>query len=276
MSTSRTNDAAFLFSVPLTVALVVMAQSIDGGRLSTLLQPSAALVVFGGTAAAVVFSFPMSLLARTWRALRKAFGKAPESDVSLLTRMGDYATRARHRGALSLENVVGVHDDPFLVRAISLVVDGVPAADVRHTLKTFSQAREESDAECALVLEAAGGYAPTLGILGAVLGLIQAMENLKDPASVGPGIAVAFVATVYGVGSANLVFLPLATRLRSLGRAAALSREVVIEGAVAIQQGIHPTLVDGHLQSLLLAWHGVPRAAKTPPKAPPVATLVKS
>ena len=102
------------------------------------------------------------------------------------------------------------------------------------------------------------------------------MENLKDPASVGPGIAVAFVATVYGVGSANLVFLPLATRLRSLGRAAALSREVVIEGAVAIQQGIHPTLVDGHLQSLLLAWHGVPRAAKTPPKAPPVATLVKS
>ncbi len=276
MSTSRANDAAFLFSVPLMVALVVMAQSIDGGRLTTLLQPSAALVVFGGTIAAVIFSFPLALLARTWRALRKAFGKAPESDVALLTRMGDYAVRVRNRGALSLENAVGVHDDPFLVRAISLVVDGVPAAEVRHTLKTFSQAREESDAECALVLEAAGGYAPTLGILGAVLGLIQAMENLTTPSSVGPGIAVAFVATVYGVGSANLVFLPLATRLRSLGRTAALSREVVIEGAVAIQQGIHPRLVEGHLQSLLLAWHGVPRAGKTAARTPPVATLVKS
>ncbi len=274
MSASRLNDAAFLFSVPLTVALVVLAQRIDGGSLVTLVQPSAALIVFGGTAAAVVFSFPLRLLGRTWRALRAAFGPAPESDVALLTRMGDYANRVRHRGALSLENVLGKGDDPFLVRAVSLVVDGVPAADVRHTLKTFSQAREESDAECALVLEAAGGYAPTLGILGAVLGLIQAMEHLTSPASVGPGIAVAFVATVYGVGSANLVFLPLATRLRSLGRAAALSREVVIEGAVAIQQGVHPTLVDGHLQSLLLAWHGVPRKAAA--KKSGVATLVKS
>ena len=284
MSASRLNDAAFLFSVPLTVALIVLAQSIDGGRLTTLLQPSAALVVFGGTAAAMLFSFPRTLLARTWRALRAAFGPSPESDVALLSRMGDYAHRARHRGALSLEHVVGNGDDPFLVRAISLVVDGVPAADVRHTLKTFSQAREEADAECALVLEAAGGYAPTLGILGAVLGLIQAMENLTTPSSVGPGIAVAFVATVYGVGSANLVFLPLATRLRSLGRTAALSREVVIEGAVAIQQGIHPKLVDGHLQSLLLAWHGVPRggktagkaAGKTAGKAASAPTLVKS
>ncbi|MEP7117489.1 MAG: MotA/TolQ/ExbB proton channel family protein [Acidobacteriota bacterium] len=275
MSGSRLNDAAFLFSVPLTIALVVIAQRIDGGQLGTLLQPSAALVVFGGTTAAVIFSFPMALLARTWRALRAAFGTAPESDVALLSRMGEYASRARQRGALSLEHVVGQGDDPFLVRAISLVVDGVPAADVRHTLKSFSQAREESDAECALVLEAAGGYAPTLGILGAVLGLIQAMEHLTVPSSVGPGIAVAFVATVYGVGSANLIFLPLATRLRSLGRTAALSREVVIEGAVAIQQGIHPKLVDGHLQSLLLAWHGVPRKAPAAAKGA-VATLVKS
>ena len=146
---------------------------------------------------------------------------------------------------------------------------------MRHTLKTFSQVREEADAECALVLEAAGGYAPTLGILGAVLGLIQAMEHLTSPASVGPGIAIAFVATVYGVGAANLVFLPLATRLRSLGRQAALSREVVIEGAVAIQQGIHPTLVDGHLRSLLMAWHGAPRYAK-PPEGATRARLVKS
>ncbi len=276
MTRSRASDAMFLLSVPLLVAVIVFARSADGGRLGMLLQPSAAVIVFGGTLVAVLFSFPLTLLARTGRALRSAFGPQPESDVALLSRMGDYAQRVRQRGVLSLEHVVGKGDDPFLVRAVSLVVDGVPAADVRHTLKTFSQAREEADAECALVLEAAGGYAPTLGILGAVLGLIQAMEHLTSPASVGPGIAVAFVATVYGVGSANLVFLPLATRLRSLGRAAALSREVVIEGAVAIQQGVHPRLVDGHLQSLLLAWHGVARTPSPAAKSGTVATLVKS
>lgn len=272
----RFSDAAFLFSVPLTVALVVGAQSLDGGRLGTLLQPAAALIVFGGTAAAVLFSFPVALLGRTARALRAAFGRRPESDTALMTRMGEYASRARTRGALSLEDELGANDDPFLVRALTLVVDGVPATEVRHTLKTFSQVREEADAECALVLEAAGGYAPTLGILGAVLGLIQAMEHLTSPAAVGPGIAIAFVSTVYGVGAANLVFLPLATRLRSLGRQAALSREVVIEGAVAIQQGMHPTLVDGHLRSLLTAWHGAPRFSPTTPEGPPRARLVKS
>ncbi|MGE0813480.1 MAG: motility protein A [Vicinamibacterales bacterium] len=271
----RASDAAFLFSVPLTVGLVVAAQSMDGGRLATLVQPAAALVVFGGTLVAVVFSFPLSLLVRTARALAAAFGRRPESDTALLSRMADYASRARTRGALSLESELGTHDDPFLVRALTLLVDGVPAADVRHTLKTFSQVREEADAECALVLEAAGGYAPTLGILGAVLGLIQAMEHLSSPSAVGPGIAVAFVATVYGVGLANLVFLPLATRLRSLARQAALSREVVIEGAVAIQQGMHPTLVDGHLRSLLIAWHGLPREGKPAARAPR-ARLVKS
>lgn len=278
----RATDAAFLFSVPLTAGLVFAAQSIEGGSLQMLVQPSAALIVFGGTALAVLFSFPLSLLSRTARALVSAFGRRPESDTVLLARMADYATRARTRGALSLEPEMARHDDPFLVRALSLLVDGVPAADVRHTLKTFSQVREEADAECALVLEAAGGYAPTLGILGAVLGLIHALERITSPAAVGPGIAVAFVATVYGVGAANLVFLPLATRLRSLGRQAALNREVVIEGAVAIQQGVHPSLVDGHLRSLLEAWHGVPRAeAGTtrrdgPVGPPPRARLVKS
>lgn len=263
----RLSDAAFLFSVPLLVALVVAARTFDGGLVSTLLQPAAALIVFGGTLIAVVTSFPLPLLRRTGRALAQAFGRRPESETALLSRMAAYATRARTRGALSLESEMAAHDDPFLVRALSLLVDGVPAADVRHTLTTFSQVREEADAECALVLEAAGGYAPTLGILGAVLGLIQAMEHLTAPAAVGPGIAVAFVATVYGVGVANLVCLPLATRLRSLARQAARNREVVIEGAVAIQQGIHPTLVDGHLRGLLEAWHGVPR--RTPGAATP-------
>ncbi|MGD9905714.1 MAG: motility protein A [Vicinamibacterales bacterium] len=252
---SRSRGALFLLSLPLMAGLVVLAQALEGGRLALLVQPAAALVVFGGTLAAVAFSFPPSLLGRTWRALRRAFGAPPESEEVLLARMGEYATRARASGALSLEADADGIEDPFLSRALSLVVDGASPADVRHTLKAFSQAREEADAECAHVLEAASGYAPTLGILGAVLGLMQAMEHLAAPAEVGPAIAVAFVATIYGVGSANLIFLPLATRLRGMGRAAAISRDLVIEGAVAIQQGLHPRLVDGHLRSLLSAWH---------------------
>jgi chemotaxis protein MotA len=271
----RFPDAAFLFSVPIVAALVVGAGALKGDRVATLLQPTAAVIVLSGTLLAVVVSFPRSLLARTARALAAAFRRPPESDTALLARMADYASRARARGPLSLEQELEAHHDPFLIRALSLVVGGVPATDVRHTLKTFSEVREEADAECALVLEAAGGYAPTLGILGAVLGLIQAMDHLTSPADGGPGIAVAFVATVYGVGAANLVFLPLATRLRSLARRAALNREVVIEGAVAIQQGIHPTLVDGHLRSLMTAWHGVP-AAEERPSSSPRARLVKT
>lgn len=256
MTRLRRLDASFLLAVPVATALVAFAVSMEGGQLPILLQPSAALIVFGGTLVAVMFSFPLRLLWRTWRALGAAFGGRREPDRRLLARMGEYAARARQRGTLSLEPEAAGTDDPFLSRAITLVVDGVEAADVRHTLKAFSQAREEADTECAQVLEAAAGYAPTLGILGAVLGLMQAMANLSDPSRLGPAIAIAFVATVYGVGSANLVFLPLATRLRSLGRSAALNREVIIEGAVAIQQGIHPSLVDGHLRTLVAAWNG--------------------
>jgi chemotaxis protein MotA len=261
----RARGAVFLISVPFMAGLVVVAHALEGGRLGLLLQPSAATIVFGGTLAAVAFSFPPSLLRRTWRALWLAFGAGPEPEESLLARMSEYATRARSRGAMSLEPDVEGIGDPFLSRALSLVVDGTPPAEVRHTLKAFSQAREEADAECAQVLEAAAGYAPTLGILGAVLGLMQAMEHLARPAEVGPAIAVAFVATIYGVGSANLVLLPLATRLRGLSRTAAISRDVVIDGAVAIQQGLHPRLVDGHLRSLLSAWHPVAPLAVAAP-----------
>lgn len=256
MSRLRRLDATFLLALPAAMAVVAVALRLEGGQLHILLQPSAALVVFGGTIVAVVFSFPIGLLFRTWRALAAAFGGARPPDRALLARIGEYATRARQRGTLALEGDVAGAGDPFLARAIALVVDGVAPADVRHTLKAFSEAREEADSECALVLEAAAGYAPTLGILGAVLGLMQAMANLAEPGRLGPAIAVAFVATVYGVGSANLVFLPLATRLRGLCRTAALNREVIIEGAVAIQQGMHPALIDSHLRGLLAAWHG--------------------
>lgn len=244
-------DIAAIVGVGLIATVVVLAQLAEGGRLRALLQPTAALVVFGGSAAALVLSFPMAQLRRAAVAVRKAFHHVPRSDQALVARFEQYAVRVRRRGTAALEPEIAGTTDPFLGRALELVVDGVDAHEIRRALTTFNRATEDADEECAIVLETAAGYAPTLGILGAVLGLIRVMENLATPAAVGSGIAVAFVATVYGVGSANLVLLPLSSRLRALGRHAAVERELITEGAVALRQALHPRVVEAHLDGFV-------------------------
>ena len=161
--------------------------------------------------------------------------------------------RVRRKSLLALESEIGRTDDRFLARALTLVVDGMAPRDVRHALEIDSQAREDADEESVHVLETAAGYTPTLGILGAVLGLIHVMENLSAPAILGQGIAVAFVATVYGVGAANLVLLPLATKLRSLSRRSALTRELIIEGIGGLQQNMAPKVIEQHLHAFVNA-----------------------
>lgn len=244
-------DTAAILSLGLTAAVIVVAQWADGGRWRALVQPTAALVVFGGTAAALLLSFPWSRLVRTGSALSMVFRVMPDAQSALISRFEHYAARVVRRGPAALESELAAADDPFLARALGLVVDGQPVEEIRQALTTFSHAREDADEECALVLETAAGYAPTLGILGAVLGLIRVMENLATPAGVGGGIAVAFVATVYGVGSANLVLLPLASRLRVTSRSAALHRELIIEGAVVLRRAAHPRLVEEYLAGFL-------------------------
>ncbi|MCC7034620.1 MAG: MotA/TolQ/ExbB proton channel family protein [Acidobacteria bacterium] len=244
-------DMAALAAVGLIVAVVLAAQLAEGGRLRALLQPTAALVVFGGSAAALLLSFPLAQLRRAGAAVRRTFRHVSRSEQALVARFEQYAVRVRRRGSAALENEIGPTTDPFLARALGLVVDGVDAHEIRHALSTFSRAAEEVDEECAIVLETAAGYAPTLGILGAVLGLIRVMENLATPAAVGAGIAVAFVATVYGVGVANLVLLPLAARLRALARQAAAERELITEGAVVLRQALHPRVVEAHLRGFV-------------------------
>jgi chemotaxis protein MotA len=244
-------DRAALASLALVGAVVVLAQVAEGGRLRALVQPTAALVVFGGSAAALLLSFPLSQLRRAAIAVRKAFRHLPKSDEALVARFEQYAVRVRRRGPAALESEMTPATDPFLARALGLVVDGVEAHEIRRALTTYNHATEEADDECAIVLETAAGYAPTLGILGAVLGLIRVMENLATPAAVGAGIAVAFVATVYGVGTANLILLPLASRLRAVARRAAIERELITEGAVVLRQAQHPRLVEAHLDGFV-------------------------
>ena len=248
---SKPKRPGSLLGLPAAVLVVAAGQWLAGGSLRTLVQADAALVVFGGTLAALAISYPADALRRTARAVRSVLRPQPQPTRDLIVRFVQYAVRVRRRGFLVLEDELPKIQDPFIARALGLVVDGAQAADLRNVLRAADQTMAAIDEEPCEVLEAAAGYAPTLGILGAVLGLIHVMENLATPSRLGTGIAVAFVATVYGVGSANLLFLPLATRLRGVARELRLRREIVIEGAIGLQQGTHPRMVETHLDGLV-------------------------
>lgn len=259
---SRRLDFGGLGGAALALATVVIAQKLEGGQIRSLVQPTAAVVVFGGTLAALLVSFPLSTLRRTVVAIRNAFVTPPPAMRALVTELSGMALRSKKKGLMSLESLATDTGDRFLGRALSLAIDGLPPESVRRTMEAESQAQEEFDDEVALVLESAAGYSPTLGILGAVLGLIHVMENIAAPSRLGAGIAVAFVATVYGVASANLLFMPLAARLRNQTRLAALQREIVIEGVVSMQQGIHPRQLEEQLEAYVRLHEQAPRARR--------------
>jgi len=252
----RSVDVVALLGLLAGVGLLGASQLLDGGSLGSLWQPTAAFIVFGGTAIATCISYPFLTIRQTGTALRRAFTKGPPPFEPLLGQFYFLAQRARQRGLLSLEVELERQPDPFMQTALGLVVDGTEPDVCRQILEIESQTQRETEERTADVLETAAGYAPTLGILGAVLGLIHVMERLSEPSSLGAGIAVAFVATVYGVGSANLVLLPLATKLRGAARESETAREIVIEGALALRDGLSPQLVDQKLRGFVVPMQG--------------------
>jgi len=219
----------------------------QGGHARSLWQPSAALIVFGGTLGAIVVSFSLRAVFRTAGAVVLSFLSPAESIDSIVKRLVNYAIDSRRRGVGSLEHELN-RTDGFLHNALSLLVDGAGPKATRQILEIESQARRAADEVAADILETAAGYTPTLGILGAVLGLIRVMESLSDPSRLGSGIAVAFVATVYGVAAANLLLLPLATKLRARAYQEAVGRDVIIEAMVALQEGLSPRLIEQQLR----------------------------
>lgn len=243
---------ATVVGVPAALAIVLLAQYLEGAPVGALWQPTAALVVFGGTFAAVLVSYPWGVLRRTAGAVRTTLLARVDPVNRLLADILHYAQVARRAGTVGLEAEFDRAEDGFLRVALGLAVDGTSPKMTRQILEVESDARRERDDVPAEVLETAAGYAPTLGILGAVLGLIHVMQSLSDPSNLGSGIAVAFVATVYGVAGANLILLPLATRLRGEARHHALAREIVIEGMVAVQEGVSPRIIEQKLRGFLL------------------------
>ena len=267
MSARRKIDLTSVVGVPVGIGCVLLGQMLEGGTVQSILQLTAAIIVFGGTFGAVLLSFTLPEVRRAWGALREVFSDERRSDDDMIRTIGSLATKARRDGIMSLEDDVDQLTDPFMKRGFMLAVDGTSPGTLRAMLEAESANLEDLDEGPARVYEAAGGYAPTIGILGAVLGLIHVMENLADPTRLGAGIAVAFVATVYGVGTANLVFLPIASKLRTKALLKSRHRELVIEGILAIQEGQNPRLIDQKLRGLLPADDRAPAVGTSPARA---------
>jgi len=251
MKGGRKTDLTSVLGVPIGIGCILLGQMLEGGTIQSILQLTAAIIVFGGTLGAVLLSFTLVEVRRAWFALRDVFWDEPRSADDTIATIGRLATKARRDGIMSLEDDVEQLNDPFMKRGFMLAVDGTNPSTLRAMLDAESGTQEDVEESPAKVYEAAGGYAPTVGILGAVLGLIHVMENLSDPNKLGAGIAVAFVATVYGVGSANLIFLPVASKLRTKANLKAKHRELILEGILAIQEGQNPRLIDQKLRGLL-------------------------
>ncbi|GGG08130.1 flagellar motor protein [Paenibacillus aceti] len=221
----------------------------EGGELSGLMQLTAACIVFGGTLAAVLVSFPLAKLKTVPRALALAFTYKNPNLSGLIDDIVSMSHTARREGVLALEKKAAEYHDPFLREGIQLVVDGTDRAMVEQIMEYDLQATNAKYEDYAKIFESAGGYAPTMGIIGTVMGLIHVLGSLTEPTALGPSIALAFTATLYGVASANLLFLPIASKIKSRGEDEIRRMEMMLEGIVSIQNGDHPILVRRKLES---------------------------
>ncbi len=241
-------DGISLIGLTLGVTAILLGQVLEGGHIASLVQPTAFMIVIGGTLGAVMLQSPLRVFKDGLGMVKWIFKPPTTSHEALIAQVVNWSNVARREGLLALENRLETVDDLFTRKGVALLVDGVEPERLREILEVEIDAWERRMKLGARIWESAGGYAPTIGILGAVIGLIQVMENLSDPSRLGAGIAVAFVATIYGVGSANLIFLPAAKKLLAhIGRLVS-QRELLVDGLVCIANGDNPRIIESRLQ----------------------------
>lgn len=228
----------------LGLAAILLGQLLEGGRLSSLFQPAALMIVLAGTLGAVLLQSGLPTFLRGIRLVRWAFVPPQDDPDQLLRDVGLWSLTARREGLLSLERFLDRTEDPLAAKGLRLLTDGVSADKLRSILDIELDAFETRHRQAIRIWEAAGGYAPTIGILGAVLGLIHVMENLSDPSRLGSGIAVAFVATIYGVGLANLLFLPIGNKLKNALAGEVRRQEMLCAALCAIAIGDSPHVIE--------------------------------
>jgi len=244
-------DKATLAGLLLAIGGILLGLMLEGGNLGQVIQPTAAMIVFGGTLGAVLIQYPLPVALSAFRRLAQVFvepGQNAQTTVELLV---NYANQARREGIISLDKELASIQEPFLHRALMLAVDGTDPLELRKIMELELDNREEQEEKIPQLFESAGGFSPTIGIIGAVLGLIQVMQHLDKIDEVGKGIAVAFVATLYGVGAANLILLPAAGKLKIRIRDEQIIREMTIEGAVSILEGMNPRMLREKLLGFL-------------------------
>jgi chemotaxis protein MotA len=244
-------DLGTLLGIVVALAGILIGQAIEGGSVLQILQPTAAMIVFGGTLGAVMISFPMSVMKQAAADLLNIFKEDNIQPNDVIDEVVRFTNKARREGIISLEKDAAGVKDEFFKKSIMMAVDGSEPKELRQTMEVELQYMEERGEYSAKVYEAAGGYSPTIGIIGAVLGLIQVMQHLDNIDEVGKGIAVAFVATIYGVASANIFFLPAAGKLKFKHRKRMIIKEMMLEGCLGILEGQNPRLIEGKLTSFL-------------------------
>jgi len=246
-------DKASIGGAFLAIAGIIAGLLIEGGNLGQILQPTAALIVFGGTLGAVMLQFPLNTVVGAFRSMGHLFAAPRKQETQLVRELVAFANKARRQGVVSLDADLQAIQDPFLKQTLMLAVDGTEPVELRKIMRVSLESLTEEEERLPAVFESAGGFSPTIGILGAVLGLIQVMQHLDNINEVGRGIAVAFVATIYGVGIANLFFLPFAGKMRLRIRDGYRRREMMLEGVISILEGMNPRILEiklaGYLES---------------------------
>lgn len=245
-------DIASLMGIALALSGILGGMLMEGGSIGQITQPTAAIIVLCGTAGAVLLQFPMTIIFAAIRQVAKVFTVEASNAQVTLKQIVEFANKARRSGVVSLDEDLPRIAEPFMKQALMLAVDGMDPSSIRQIMHLELENGAEIEEKVAAVFEAAGGYSPTVGILGAVLGLIQVMQHLENINEVGRGIAVAFVATIYGVGLANLVYLPIAGKLKIKHREEQVVKEMVLEGIVSILEGMNPRMLELKLSTYLL------------------------
>lgn len=244
-------DILSLVGIVLAFCAVLVGAVLKGAGVKALLSGAAFMIVVVGTIASIFVQTPLQVMKHALRIVPWVFRPPSIERGELIKKMVEWSNTARKQGLLGLEPIIEKETDEFLKKALQLVVDGSEPDVIRSVLEVDLHVREQADTRAAKVFEGMGIYSPTLGIIGAVLGLMAVMQNLADPSKLGTGIAAAFVATVYGIGLANLFFLPMANKLKGAIQGQTEAREMVIEGMISIAQGENPRSIESKLQGYL-------------------------
>ncbi len=244
-------DILSIIGVILAFAAIIGGNALEGGHIDSLVNGPAMVIVIGGTIGAILLQTPVSVFVHSIRVAGSVF-LPPKLDMNLaIEKLVVWSNIARREGLLGLEEIAENEPDLFVRKGMQLLVDGSEPEVIRDILEVEMDSREQHDMQAAKVFEAMGGYSPTIGIIGAVMGLIHVMQNLADPAKLGSGIATAFVATIYGVGLANLFLLPFGNKLKSIAINKSHYRDMIIEGIVSIAEGENPRHIESKLQGYM-------------------------